>query len=194
MQTDYAIHFEPVTGAAPQGKITDAEIHFLAGALAGLKLIGFALWTRRTGDGINVTMPARAYTVNGERRSFALVRALADAGALDNLKNILIDEWNARERANRAPVSAPVTPAPQPVPVPAYPEPERYATPDDAAAAARAGKPIDLRDLMPAPRPRPVTPQAPALAGMTPLGMNRNPEPRATATPPAKTPGQMIMF
>jgi len=60
----------------PPGKLADAELHFGDGALAGLKLIGFAIWERRTGGGRNVTFPARQYSVNGERRSFALLRPI----------------------------------------------------------------------------------------------------------------------
>ena len=47
------------------------------GALDGLKLIGFAVWERRSGSGRNVTFPARQYVVNGDRRSFALLRPVA---------------------------------------------------------------------------------------------------------------------
>jgi hypothetical protein len=41
----------------PPGKLADAELHFIGGTLAGTKLIGFAVWERRTGDGRNVTFP-----------------------------------------------------------------------------------------------------------------------------------------
>ena len=44
-----------------------------ASPLSGMKLVGFAVWERRDG-GRNVTFPARQYSVNGERRSFALLR------------------------------------------------------------------------------------------------------------------------
>ena len=59
----------------PPGKLADAEVIFEAdaGPLSGLKLIGFSVWERRDG-GRNVTFPARQYSVNGERRSFALLR------------------------------------------------------------------------------------------------------------------------
>ena len=60
-------------GTTPRGKIADAELHFTDGPLAGLKLIGFGIW-QRIGGGLNVTFPARSYSVNGERRSFALLR------------------------------------------------------------------------------------------------------------------------
>jgi hypothetical protein len=58
---------------ASAGKLADAELHFAGGPLDGLKLVGFAVWQRKTG-GRNVTFPARQYSVNGEQRSFALLR------------------------------------------------------------------------------------------------------------------------
>ena len=63
----------------PPGKLADAELHFTDGPLEGLKLIGFSIWERRGGTGRNVTFPARQYTVNGERRSFALLRPIVDS-------------------------------------------------------------------------------------------------------------------
>src|SRR5918994_2016038 len=61
----------------PPGKLADAELHFTEGPLDGLKLIGFSIWERRGGNGgRNVTFPARQYSVNGERRSFPLLRPL----------------------------------------------------------------------------------------------------------------------
>ena len=55
----------------PPGKLADAELHFTEGVLEGLKLVGFAVWERRSGSGRNVTFPSRQYTVGGDRRSFA---------------------------------------------------------------------------------------------------------------------------
>ena len=57
----------------PAGKLADAELHFTDGPLAGLKLAGFSVWETR-GRPRNVTFPARTYSINGERRSFALLR------------------------------------------------------------------------------------------------------------------------
>ena len=70
-----SVRITPNTSGNPAGKLADAEVIFEAdaGPLTGLKLIGFAIWERRTG-GRNVTFPARQYSVNGERRSFALLR------------------------------------------------------------------------------------------------------------------------
>ena len=48
------------------------------GPLQGLKLIGFAIWQRRGADARSVTFPARQLSVNVERRSFPLLRPIAD--------------------------------------------------------------------------------------------------------------------
>ena len=74
----------------PPGKLADAELHFGDGPLAGLKLIGFSIWERRSGAGRNVTFPARQYAVNGERRSFALLRPIADATAQDAVREAIL--------------------------------------------------------------------------------------------------------
>ena len=77
----------------PAGKLADAELHFTDGPLAGLKLIGFSIWERRTGNGRNVTFPARQYAVNGERRSFALLRPIGDLGAQDRIRDLVLQAF-----------------------------------------------------------------------------------------------------
>ncbi len=77
----------------PAGKLADAELHFADGPLAGLKLIGFAVWERRSGPGRNVTFPARQYSVNGERRSFALLRPVGDQPAQDRLRDQILQAY-----------------------------------------------------------------------------------------------------
>ena len=74
----------------PPGKLADAEVHFDNDVMAGLKLVGFAVWERRDGTGRNVTFPARQYSVNGERRSFALLRPIIDQHAQDALRDAII--------------------------------------------------------------------------------------------------------
>lgn len=77
----------------PPGKLADAELHFSDGPLDGLKLIGFAVWERRTGTGRNVTFPARQYSVNGERRSFALLRPILEATAQDRIRDLVLQAY-----------------------------------------------------------------------------------------------------
>lgn len=84
----------PSDKSALPGKLAEAELHFAEGVLDGLKLVGFAVWERRTGGGRNVTFPSRAYSVNGERRSFALLRPTAgDATAQDRLRELILDAY-----------------------------------------------------------------------------------------------------
>ena len=83
---------------APAGKLADAELHFIGGELDGLKLIGFAVWIRRDGNGRNVTFPARAFTVHGERRSFALLRAIGDPTAQDRVRELVLQAYAEHEQ------------------------------------------------------------------------------------------------
>jgi hypothetical protein len=83
----------------PPGKLADAELHFTEGVLDGLKLIGFAIWERRSGGGRNVTFPARQYSVNGERRTFALLRPIADASAQDRIRELVLEAYADYEDA-----------------------------------------------------------------------------------------------
>ena len=78
----------------PPGKLADAELHFTEGALEGLKLVGFGVWERKNGDGRNVTFPARSYNMNGERRSFALLRPFTDSTAHGRLREIILAAYD----------------------------------------------------------------------------------------------------
>lgn len=78
----------------PPGKLADAELRFHTGDLAGLKLIGFGVWETRGGGARNVTFPARQYSVNGERRSFSLLRPVdGDANAQDRIRALILEAF-----------------------------------------------------------------------------------------------------
>ena len=84
----------------PPGKLADAELHFTEGVFDGLKLIGFSVWERRSGGGRNVTFPARQYSVNGERRTFALLRpTAADATAQERVRELILQAYAEFEEA-----------------------------------------------------------------------------------------------
>jgi hypothetical protein len=87
------------------GKLAEAELHFTEGALEGLKLIGFSVWERRTGGGRNVTFPARSYSVNGERRSFALLRPISDTAAQERIRTLIIEAYERFEADRQEQVS-----------------------------------------------------------------------------------------
>lgn len=92
------VRFYPNEKGSPAGKLADAELHFSGGALDGLKLVGFAVWERK-GGGRNVTVPARAYTVNGERRSYALLRPIKDTASQDRLREVVLAAYREHEEA-----------------------------------------------------------------------------------------------
>jgi len=83
----------------PPGKLADAEIHFTEGAFEGLKLIGFSVWERKAGTGRNVTFPARSYSTNGERRSFSLLRPIADSTATSRLRDLILAAYEEHAAA-----------------------------------------------------------------------------------------------
>lgn len=92
----------------PAGKLADAELHFDSrdGLLDGLKLQGFAVWQARwpvkdsSHPDLRCTVPARAYQVNGEQRTWNLVRGVdgsnvrgVDDAALAPLRNAILDAY-----------------------------------------------------------------------------------------------------
>ena len=86
----------------PPGKLADVELHFTSGPLEGLKLIGFGVWERRTCASRNVTFPARQYSVNGERRSFALLRPTLDAASQDRIRDLILQAYTEHETQGEA--------------------------------------------------------------------------------------------
>ena len=90
----------------PPGKLADAELHFAEGPLEGLKLIGFSVWERKTGTGRNVTFPARQYNVNGERRSFSLLRPVVDSTAQNRIRDLILEAYEEHVGAVREAASA----------------------------------------------------------------------------------------
>lgn len=88
----------PNEKGTPAGKLADAEVWFEEGLFEGLKLVGFGIWQRRNGAGRNVTFPARQYSVGGERRSFALLRAQAgDPAAQERLRDYVLSAYEEFE-------------------------------------------------------------------------------------------------
>ncbi len=97
MSLDFTVQVTPNNRGTPPGKLADAELHFSSGPLAGLKLIGFSIWERRGGTGRNVIFPARTYSVNGERRSFSLLRPVTDQNAQDKVRDLILSAYDQHE-------------------------------------------------------------------------------------------------
>ncbi len=95
-----SVRITPNDKGSPVGKLADAEVVFESGAgpFNGLKLMGFAIWERRNGAGRNVTFPARQYSVNGERRSYALLRpSKDDFSGQEAVRDLILDAFAAVE-------------------------------------------------------------------------------------------------
>ena len=94
------IKIAPNDKGNPAGKLADAELHFTDGELQGMKLMGFAVWERKNGPGRNVTFPARNYSVNGARRSYALFRSDGnDTQVQERVRDLILqayDEYQAQ--------------------------------------------------------------------------------------------------
>ena len=104
---DAELHFTDHPLAQIVGDTTrEADARTLArehNPLNGLKLIGFGIWERKRerlpdgsgfiSGGRNVTFPARQYSVNGERRSFSLLRPIADATAQDRVVDLILKAY-----------------------------------------------------------------------------------------------------
>lgn len=90
----------------PPGKLADAELHFTDGPLEGLRLIGFGVWQRRGAAAVpaerNVTFPARMYSVNGERRSYALLRPIGDISGQHRIRDLILNAYAEYEQAQEA--------------------------------------------------------------------------------------------
>ena len=97
--TEMTVKIQPNDKGNPPGKLADAELHFTNGPLEGLKLIGLSVWERRGGTGRNVTFPARQYSVNGERRSFALLRPVVDTTAQNAVRDRILEAYAEYEEA-----------------------------------------------------------------------------------------------
>ena len=95
--TDMTVKIQPNDKGNPAGKLAEAELHFTAGPLEGLKMIGFGIWETRGGARRNVTFPARQYSVNGERRSFALLRPIVDTAAQERIRDLVLEAYAAYE-------------------------------------------------------------------------------------------------
>ena len=76
------------------GRLADAELHFVGGPLAGLKLLGFAIWERHAG-GRHVTFPARQYTADGQRRSFTLLRDIPGQNGSQAVRDLILEAYAA---------------------------------------------------------------------------------------------------
>jgi hypothetical protein len=82
----------------PENLIVDAELHFGhedGDDLAGLRLIGFAIWDSPEGE-LYVTFPSRAFGEGPERKYQSLLKAItSDAAPVRDLKRAILTAYHA---------------------------------------------------------------------------------------------------
>lgn len=81
----------------PPAKLADVELLFEEGVLSGLRLCGFGIWENRAGRIRSVTFPSRTFLVRGERRAYALLRPLTDAGG-EPLRRLILQTYDEFEQ------------------------------------------------------------------------------------------------
>jgi hypothetical protein len=85
----------------PDRLVCDAELVFGsdAGPLAGMKLVGFALWRSPEGE-VYVTFPSRAFGTGNDRKYFDFLRSVEGAAAdAKRVKSWILEEFRASRQA-----------------------------------------------------------------------------------------------
>ena len=83
----------------PERLVTEAEVHFDDGPLAGTKLVGFCLWRSPEGE-VYVTFPSRAFGAGSERRYFDYLRAVDASGeTVKRVKAWILEEYRKASEA-----------------------------------------------------------------------------------------------
>jgi hypothetical protein len=77
--------------------VADFDIHFEEGCLAGLKLVGGALWAAKDGSPeLRVTLPFRKFVQEGKQRYFDLLRSIEkDPQAIRDFKSRVISAYQS---------------------------------------------------------------------------------------------------
>ncbi len=89
-----------VAREGPERLVTEAEVHFEEGPLAGAKLVGFCLWRSPEGE-VYVTFPSRAFGAGSEgRRYFDYLRAIdGSAETVKRVKAWILEEYRKGDAA-----------------------------------------------------------------------------------------------
>jgi hypothetical protein len=89
-------------GGVQWGSAADGQNVYVANSDIGRIMLTYSSFTdadTKRGGGRTVTFPARQYNVNGERRSFALLRPIVDTSAQGRVRELILDayaEWEAQ--------------------------------------------------------------------------------------------------
>jgi len=81
----------------PERLVCEAELIFLDGPLADMKLVGFCLWRGADGE-LYVTFPSRAFVGGTERRFFDYLRSVEGTPAeVRRVKAWIVEQYKLRK-------------------------------------------------------------------------------------------------
>ena len=84
----------------PARLVTEAELWFQEGPLAGSKLVGFSIWRGAESGELSVTFPARSFGAGGERRFFDFLRSIESGDdTVKRIKAWILDEYRKVQAA-----------------------------------------------------------------------------------------------
>jgi hypothetical protein len=95
------VHFRfHSNGKTMRNHVANFDILFEEGCLAGLKLVGGALWSAKDGsDEIRVTLPAHKIVQDGKERYYDLLRSTEkDAQAIREFKERVVSAYRVQLR------------------------------------------------------------------------------------------------
>ena len=100
IQTDtLTVKITPNDAGNPPARPGAARLPSGGGRLAGMMRMGSAIGGRRGGGGRTAPSPARQYSVNGERRSYALLRPVVDTAAQNVVRDLILQAYDEFERS-----------------------------------------------------------------------------------------------
>jgi hypothetical protein len=89
--TKFTIHIE-FAAANTVNKLAEGHLAFKGGPLDGCTIGGFTVWASRSGNGENVTFPARAYTTaKGDKKTFSFIQG--EAAGMSQLRQVVLEAY-----------------------------------------------------------------------------------------------------
>ena len=95
-RTTFTIHIA-FTDANTINKLADVQLAFKGGPLDGVTLSGFSVWQNKSGNGENVSFPARPYTTpKGEKKTFSYIHG--ESAGMSQLRTVILEAYRAAKR------------------------------------------------------------------------------------------------
>jgi hypothetical protein len=95
--TKFTIHIE-FAAANTVNKLAEGHLAFKGGPLDGCTIGGFTVWASRSGNGENVTFPARPYTnAKGDKKTFSFIQG--EVAGMSQLRHVVLEAYREAKQA-----------------------------------------------------------------------------------------------